>query len=1237
MASSGKDEEEDTAGMERLKVLDGVKMVDAPIILFVLSHKAFVKELEELCKVSIAAVESGSCDRGVVDDLCRRFEFFKLVYEYHCAAEDEILFEELGNPIKNGLSIYAEEHKNIIGKFRSLLDCLNLLKKEETEELSNTLSELLSLIVSIKSIFCHHVLKEERQVFPFILKQFSLEKQAKIVWQYICALPLAVLEDFIRWMASLLPPEEQIDFAVGIKAVLPEEEVLQEVVISWLCEKKSSHTEAFIVHGIGARCHSGEASFGNLLELFPDACHFTGEEQSKKPRSTQSSSRENPIAGIHIMNSAIMREFREILVLLNQSRISATCSDISSLLIQLQFLADLLIFYSKALDQILYPMLEGLSKNGIPFRCKRLTDESQMGRLQSFLYGKLQFGSQLSNFLDSLCEELESLLCNIGNIFIYIDREVFSLMHENCGYKMQLWLLYAGLKSMPFGLLRCATLWLSATLCDEQFKIMVDAMNVSCTLVDKTLAPLLHEWIRSGYSSKISLESLAKAFGTCREGYCKFSRIKADTGFSDVEFEIQGLSTFNLMNFKPKSAVIKNIKTLNALSSLSNKELESSTFNLQRLFPQLLSYSYPMLIYPAEYGSFNNNFTLDSQPMIHLVCFHNALKRDLSHIVSLSANLSKSNRLFPDFRRCFQLLQFFYDVHIMWEDEVIFPALESKGKLKSTTHYYTAHDQLDTEQFKKVSLIVYKLSDLLDNPVTTGLTNQKCHQLYLELHEACLCMQKVICEHIHHEEIELRPLFARYFSIEEQETIIGRMLGRTGAETLTRIIPWLMSLLEEDEWQGLLSLWRKATKMTNFDEWLGDWCKGLINVPRDNGGSCSPPIFPADPIEMIRTFVGEQSFGAKCDITEDKLSVKDLSDHNLEKSEALTLHLQVPKSVENVDKHPALANSLGDRDVEKRKEKLLSTDQADEFRQEVKVSRHSHPLALSPKELENAIRKISCDPKLDSCKKSQVMQSLMMSHWAVTQTKLKMTSAAHEKDEDLGQHPSYLDSLNQIFGCNHYKRNCKLLAACCSKLFTCIRCHDDLTNHSVDRKTITKMMCMKCLVIQSIGPTCSNPECNDFSMAKYYCRICKLFDDKRQIYHCPYCNLCRVGKGLGIDYFHCMKCNACMSKSLSLHVCREKCFEDNCPICREDLFTSSSPVKALPCGHLMHSSCFQDYTFSHYTCPICSKSLGDMQIYFGMLDALLAEEKIPEEYSSQVQVENQYLCCGFLPVLFLLQ
>lgn len=79
----------------------------------------------------------------------------------------------------------------------------------------------------------------------------------------------------------------------------------------------------------------------------------------------------------------------------------------------------------------------------------------------------------------------------------------------------------------------------------------------------------------------------------------------------------------------------------------------------------------------------------------------------------------------------------------------------------------------------------------------------------------------------------------------------------------------------------------------------------------------------------------------------------------------------------------------------------------------------------------------------------------------------------------------------------------------------------------------------------------------------------------RDVYHCPFCNLCRVGKGLGIDYFHCMTCNCCLGMKASSHKCLEKGLETNCPICCDFLFTSSATVRALPCGHYMHSACFQ--------------------------------------------------------------
>jgi len=56
-----------------------------------------------------------------------------------------------------------------------------------------------------------------------------------------------------------------------------------------------------------------------------------------------------------------------------------------------------------------------------------------------------------------------------------------------------------------------------------------------------------------------------------------------------------------------------------------------------------------------------------------------------------------------------------------------------------------------------------------------------------------------------------------------------------------------------------------------------------------------------------------------------------------------------------------------------------------------------------------------------------------------------------------------------------------------------------------------------------------------------------------------------------------MTCNCCLAMKLADHKCREKGLETNCPICCDFLFTSSESVRALPCGHFMHSACFQVY------------------------------------------------------------
>ena len=115
------------------------------------------------------------------------------------------------------------------------------------------------------------------------------------------------------------------------------------------------------------------------------------------------------------------------------------------------------------------------------------------------------------------------------------------------------------------------------------------------------------------------------------------------------------------------------------------------------------------------------------------------------------------------------------------------------------------------------------------------------------------------------------------------------------------------------------------------------------------------------------------------------------------------------------------------------------------------------------------------------------------------------------------------ESLNDqpVLGCSHYKRNVKLQCSTCERWYTCRFCHDEVEDHSLNRRATKNMLCMLCGHAQAAGEACQ--KCGE-PAARYYCDICKLWDDdpQKSIYHCNDCGICRVGQGLGKDFFHCV-------------------------------------------------------------------------------------------------------------------
>ena len=95
----------------------------------------------------------------------------------------------------------------------------------------------------------------------------------------------------------------------------------------------------------------------------------------------------------------------------------------------------------------------------------------------------------------------------------------------------------------------------------------------------------------------------------------------------------------------------------------------------------------------------------------------------------------------------------------------------------------------------------------------------------------------------------------------------------------------------------------------------------------------------------------------------------------------------------------------------------------------------------------------------------------------------------------------------------------------------------------------------------------------------------------KEPFHCHKCGFCRVG---GRENFeHCDECCMCISIKISKseHNCLKDKYKNNCPVCREDMFSSRQSPQDLPCGHAIHAHCFRRLAMYDFRCPICKKNV----------------------------------------------
>jgi len=92
-------------------------------------------------------------------------------------------------------------------------------------------------------------------------------------------------------------------------------------------------------------------------------------------------------------------------------------------------------------------------------------------------------------------------------------------------------------------------------------------------------------------------------------------------------------------------------------------------------------------------------------------------------------------------------------------------------------------------------------------------------------------------------------------------------------------------------------------------------------------------------------------------------------------------------------------------------------------------------------------------------------------------------------------------------------------------------------------------------------------------------------------------------------------CCVCMSISIrDTHRCIERSTDCDCPICGEYMFTSPQTVVFMRCGHSIHHRCYYEHMKSSYRCPICSRSIMNMEWQFSRLERAIEAQPMPPEF-----------------------
>ena len=780
----------------------------------------------------------------------------------------------------------------------------------------------------------------------------------------------------------------------------------------------------------------------------------------------------------------------------------------------------------------------------------------KLGRLLGDVKACVRRGaSEVSELTRDVSEAAEKLSRAMRAHMEEEERDILPLLMTELCAAEQRYLAWRVLCAMPLRLLERVMPWVVAKLRDEDAREWLINIRRAAPPHDAPLVQLLELWANRGFRSAEKGEQSADGAESKRG--VDPSLFRNETCGPHIGGSI-GVSTHedhsmdnNTETFDPSNRMDAHLasqddsgpalKRIRVSSSLSNegrqKEEDGRRVGGRRTLKGDVTNS-----------SNASRRDKDHNPIDHIFQFHKALRRDMRDLEIAAVDLEAlahnavsweagdaMDMSIRDLQARFQFLRGIYRAHSSAEDEIVFPALEAKETLQNVSHAYSLDHAQEERLFNDLEDVVTSLGRCID---VKKLRQRDLHELQIlasKFARMTAAVRAALETHVRAEEKELWPLFAEHFSVEEQEHLVGVIIGRTGAEVLHTMLSWVQRSMTPEERKAMMISLKSASKSTAFEQWLdaawddGDTAKDEAGRGRGRGVGGGKGIEAG--VDVSGGF-GIGGGGREEDANHrHHMPVSTPRERKQDVLAEVARYLAKHGS-NHEDSDPAIIAADPTR---------FRPGWEDIFR-------------MNQKQLEASVRRMSSDPSLDPQHKAYLIQNLMASRYIVAQQKRMHDAALSDSASATPRHdanggalqsnaaslgaqearPTALDrtgsseeacladdvskakvyrryhnaSLN-VLGCRHYQRKAILVAPCCGKEFVCRLCHDEeCTDHTFDRYRVTEMRCMECGTRQPVNRMCTH--CGTL-MAKYYCNICHLFDDDsgRDIYHCQFCNFCR--------------------------------------------------------------------------------------------------------------------------------